>query len=211
MSTVSTITEPGQEYPARARKNLLLDAWLVLFLAITFGTALAFVHVKLSPIVQANIRNETLSLIPVLVGDPETFDIQELSHVTPSGESISFFHVTDKEAKGLGWVITASNIGFADRIQLLVGLDESASQILGIRVVDQKETPGLGNKISDPEFRDQFEGAPTAKPLTIVKSAPAQDHQIRAVTGATISSVTVANAVNQAVINLKSYLESNPS
>jgi len=69
----------------------------------------------------------------------------------------------------------------------------------------------LGNLISDPAFRDQFEGAPTSEPLTIVKTDPAQSHQIRAVTGATISSVTVANAVNQAVLDLRSYLATNPS
>lgn len=211
MSTLSTLSEPGNGIPAPVRKNLLIDAWLVLFLAIAFGAALAFVHAKLSPIIQANIRNETLSLVPVLVGSPEEYDVKELSHVTPSGESISFFHVTDKSDHGLGWVVPASSIGFADRIQILVGLDESASKILGIRVVDQKETPGLGNLISDPAFRDQFEGAPTSEPLTIVKTDPAQSHQIRAVTGATISSVTVANAVNQAVLDLRSYLATNPS
>ena len=80
------------------------------------------------------------------------------------------------------------------------------AKITGIFVLDQKETPGLGNKIVTDEWRGQFIAKSTAVPLTAVKSKASAESEIDAITGATISSKAVTDAINAAVKDLRKPL-----
>jgi electron transport complex protein RnfG len=84
-------------------------------------------------------------------------------------------------------------------------LNQQASTITGLFVLDQKETPGLGNFItSDELFLNQFAGLSADEPLLVTKADPSPGStHIRALTGATISSESVAAIVNGAVANLR--------
>jgi electron transport complex protein RnfG len=74
-------------------------------------------------------------------------------------------------------------------------------------VLDQKETPGLGDNITTAGFRDRFRNAPTGQPLAVVKADPSRDNEIRALSGATISSESVAAIVNNALANCRGPLQ----
>jgi electron transport complex, RnfABCDGE type, G subunit len=96
----------------------------------------------------------------------------------------------------IGYAFGASEAGFQDQIVLLVGYDSREKQLLGIKILDSKETPGLGDKIQQPSFFAQF--ARRLTPLLGVKgAAPANDkHAIAMITGATISSRAVIREIN---------------
>ncbi len=97
----------------------------------------------------------------------------------------------------------AGGQGFADRIELLIGLDRAAATITGMYVLDQKETPGLGDSITGESFRERFRDRPADAALVAVKAEPAAASEIRALTGATISSQSVCDIVNTALDNLR--------
>ena len=181
------------------KSNPLAQAWLVLLLAVVYGAGLAFVHSSLSSKIAENVKNETYSLIPVLVGNPTQHHVEEQPVVLENGQKTTLYCVRDDSNAVIGWVIPAAGQGFAENIGLLIGVDAGCDKILGMRVIEQKETPGLGNLIQQPAFRDQFEGKATAEKIEVVKAAPAKSNEIRAVTGATISSRAVADAVNSAI------------
>jgi electron transport complex protein RnfG len=192
---------------AKPSSHPLVQAWLVLFLSVLYGAALAYVHSSLSPKIAENIRQETYSLIPSLVGSPGNYDkAVETPVELPDGSVLRIYQAQDAQGAGLGWVIPASALGFADRILLLVGVDAACERITGMRVIDQKETPGLGNLIVMPAFTSQFSGKSTETALEVVKTAPTSANQVRSVTGATISSVTVADAVNQALQQARPFI-----
>jgi electron transport complex protein RnfG len=187
------------------------QAWLVIVLAVLYGGALAGVQTTLGPKIAQNKENETYDRIPELVPGADrqqTIDVNTANPQKPVGAD-------DKEQRGYravaadgtpkGWVLPASGLGFADRIDLLIGLDADLSSITGLYVLDQKETPGLGNNITSPElFLSQFPGKSAAEQLAVVKTEPAAGkNQIRALTGATISSESVAEIVNKAIQNLR--------
>jgi electron transport complex protein RnfG len=185
------------------------QAWLVILLALVYGGALAGVQTKLGPMIAENKRNETYREIPALVGLGELSDaektkvaIEELTVEGPDGKSQRVYRASFDGALQ-GWVLPAGGPGFADRIELLIGLDPEVSTITGLFVLDQKETPGLGNFIADEDFRNQFAGKSTLEPLLVVKSSPAADNEILALTGATISSESVATIVNDAIAHWK--------
>jgi len=189
------------------------QAWLVILLALLYGGALAGVQSKLGPLIEKNKRDETYSKIPSLVGIPEPateedqkkISIQE--HTVSGSDDNKPYRVYQAFFDGRlkGWVLPASGLGFADRIDLLIGLDADLSTITGLYVLDQKETPGLGNYITSEDlFLRHFAGKSADENLTVVKTQPAADtNQIPALSGATISSESVAGIVNRAVKNLR--------
>ncbi len=99
----------------------------------------------------------------------------------------------------IGYAIGASEAGFADQIVLLFGYEPREKQLLGIKILDSKETPGLGDKIQKPPFYAQFAGR--LAPLLGVKgkAPPGDKRAIEMITGATISSRAVIREINNAV------------
>ena len=107
-----------------------------------------------------------------------------------------------------GWVVKAQGQGYADKIEVLIGVDPNIQMITGLFILEQKETPGLGNKITLPVWREQFVGKKTSTPFVVVKEKSTVPNTIDAVTGATISSRSVAGIVHQTVTDIKGRLNS---
>lgn len=190
------------------QRGYLSQAWLVILLALAYGGALAGVQTTLQPMIDENKRLETYRQIPALVGiaestDAERITIEEREIEDDDGRKQKVY-LALIDGQPQGWVLPAGGMGFADRIEVLIGLDPAAETITGLWVLDQKETPGLGNYITEDDFRKQFVGKRTDQDVTVVKTDPATDtNEIRALSGATISSDSVAKIVNDTIKNLK--------
>jgi electron transport complex protein RnfG len=178
--------------------SILAQAWLVMVLALVFGGALAAMHVTLSDRIAENKLRETLSQIPVLVPGADSGEEARIA------ERVVYRALQGE--KQVGWVIPATGQGFADKVELLIGADAAVETLTGIYVLDQKETPGLGNKIIEAGWREQFAGKSALEPLLVTKAASATGQEIRAVTGATISSDTVCDTINATLAELRSGL-----
>ena len=180
----------------------LRQAWLVIALALVYGAALAEVQTTLGPRIAENKRRETYSVIPTLVPGADVAMTQEILVTGADGQQHRVYRAVAADGKYLGWVLPAHGQGFADRIDLLIGVGYDVSTITGLYVLDQKETPGLGALITEEPFRERFRGLPTDHAVTVVTAEPAGPGQVRAVTGATISSDSIAEIVNRAIGNL---------
>jgi len=190
------------------KNSYLGQAWLVLVLGLTFGAALAGVHVALNEKIEQNKKNEALRRIPQLVPGARAGNAKTIAGMT-------VYDAVDDAGRHVGYVIRAVGSGFNDKIELLIGLDASAANITGLYVLDQKETPGLGSKITDQDWLDQFSSQErkkqgrsplsTAKQLDAKKGEPG-DSEIKAVTGATISSASVCRTINDAVAKIRGEL-----
>ena len=106
-----------------------------------------------------------------------------------------------------GLAIEAQGQGYADVIKLLYGYSPDCGCIVGLKVLESRETPGLGDKIGkDPDFLSNFDdldvrlsGADgsTHGPLELIKQGSNLDAwQIDAISGATISSQAVTDILN---------------
>ena len=104
----------------------------------------------------------------------------------------------DAEGRRVGYAIVAAAPGFADTVRVIFGYDPTTRTLLGMKVLESKETPGLGDKIEKEPFVSEFEGAAT--PLVGVKGAGGNG--IDMITGATISSRTVIGIINRALERL---------
>ncbi len=196
----------------------IVQAWLVILLALCFGVALAGIQTTLGPVILQNKINETLEKAPVLVlgkamaekmaaQDQKLEIIPRVLKVETAGQKKFYTIYETRYQKSLkGWVVKVSGAGYADKIEMLLGLDPEGKTISGLFVMDQKETPGLGNKIVNEKWRNQFVDKKTGTPLVVVKTKAAAPNEIDAVTGATISSNSVADIINTAVQDIGSRL-----
>lgn len=102
--------------------------------------------------------------------------------------------ITDGAA--VGYAFTVSDNGYGGAVSVVVGIDKNG-RISAVEIVDvSNETPGLGQKAKNKSFTEQFSGKKSA--VTVVKTG-ADETEVNAVTGATITSKAVANAVNQSL------------
>jgi len=181
------------------KNRYLGQAWLVLLLALCFGGALAGVEVALRDRIAANKAATTFGKIPDLVPGATGGTKIEV-------EGYTVYRAVGTGGVLAGWVVQAGGMGYADRIDLLVGLDKSCATITGMAVLDHKETPGLGAFIKGDDFQNQFAGKKGDVKLTAIKSGKPGDHEIDAIDGATVSSQSVCTIINKAVSAVREKL-----
>lgn len=103
----------------------------------------------------------------------------------------------------VGLAIEGAGMGYQDTIRILWGYAPADEAAIGMQVLESKETPGLGDKIStDPDFQKNFEkldvklsaaGDGLANTVVAVKHGEkTHPWQVDGITGATISSVAVS-------------------
>ena len=121
-------------------------------------------------------------------------------------ERVYLGHAADGSA--LGFAVVAQAPGFSDMVQLIFGYDPSTRTLLGMKVIENRETPGLGDRIEkDEEFVGQFAGL--VPPLQGVKAGRGKGgpSEVDIITGATISSRTVVRIINDALARLGPELD----
>jgi Na+-translocating ferredoxin:NAD+ oxidoreductase subunit G len=168
---------------------------IILVYQFTLATVLANRNARLEgailQVVPGSARYEPLYLIdgaltPTLPTGVLAKDVPKLYSAADAGGTFK------------GYAIPASEPGFADSVEIIVGFDPARPGTLGLAVLASRETPGLGNKIEGQSWLEQFTDANT--PLVGVKAGMAQrPEDVAMITGATISSRTVINAINKAV------------
>ena len=109
------------------------------------------------------------------------------------GDPVLFFVI--KKA-GEPYAITLEDYGqgFGGKVGVMVGFSLAAEELVGIGVTTLSETPGVGTKVREPKFTEQFVGMKSGANFQIAKDGGVVD----AISGATISSRAVAEAVDRA-------------
>lgn len=132
-----------------------------------------------------SFREEAEMLFAAQEDDPALHDVTEMYFgVGPGGE--------------VGTAYSVTVTGYGGPIVIAVGVD-SSGKISGIKIIDAaQETPGLGAKVKDPAFQDQFSGKTAAGPLLLVSVQTAADDEVQGIAAATLSSSAVLRAVNAA-------------
>lgn len=181
------------------------------------GTLIVFVFRGTQPAIQAYKAKMLRLAVEEVLKTPARYDTLYLQDGTLTEDLAEGVDPRDVEqvyvgytAEGqrIGFAIAAGEPGFQDMINLIFGFDPGTGQLLGMKVLENKETPGLGDKIGkDSTFVSQFDGA--EPPLEGVKARGAETapDEIDMITGATISSRTVIKIINDALGRLGPLIE----
>jgi electron transport complex protein RnfG len=105
----------------------------------------------------------------------------------------------DKSGDFVGYAMRAAGPGFQDTIALLYGYKPGEKLVVGMEVLESRETPGLGDKIyKDAEFVGAFSALSIEPEIVAVKKGTkSRPNEIDAITGATISSKAVVRIINE--------------
>lgn len=107
--------------------------------------------------------------------------------------------VTDENGEAVGYVMSATSpSGYGGDIKIALGISCEDSSITGFSVLSNSETAGLGAKCTGDEFKSQFAGK-SSDGITLTKSGAQNETEIDAISGATITSSAVTDAVNSAL------------
>lgn len=167
----------------------------LLIVAIVCSVILSFVYSYTEPLIAETQNQMTLD------GLKQVINAQEFVEIIPD----TLWRAVDSSGMLTGIVFRVFPQGYGGPIPITVGLDLDG-KVTGVRVASAaeglKETPGLGVKITEPEFKDQFIGK--CGPAVQLKN---DGGEIDAITAATISSRAVCNGVKKGIETYLNYLE----
>lgn len=178
----------------------------LVFVAFMSGLTIVTVYDATLPAIKANkAKVLSESVVKVL---PGTVTVRRLTWRNeklvaaedgPDGEE-AIFEGTDIAGKIIGYAIPGAGTGFQDIIRLMYGYRPHDGRIIGLQILDSRETPGIGDKIfKDAEFRANFTNLAVAPTINVVKKGKkSAANEMDAITGATISSKAVARILNNA-------------
>jgi electron transport complex protein RnfG len=174
-------------------------------ICICTGLCLAFVnHVTKGPI-EARAKQDIEEKKKAVLPAAQSFEkIAKTELADGSGLIIEASKGTDG-GKTAGYVFIAEPKGYGGAMIVTIGID-AAGKITGVKLGDNKETPGLGTKAGEEPFITQFSGKTVSEQITLVKKPPS-GNQIQAISGATISSRAITAAVQAAAVCAKNLIE----
>ena len=175
---------------------LKLGAILFLLTAICVGI-LGAVNEITKPIIEKNEIATEEATMRQLITTAESFE-----NVNLTDESmIKKVSIAKQGNQTVGYVLRVEPNGYGGAIKLLIGIDQE-EVVKGISILEHSETPGFGASADSDDFKNQF--IDKIAPLTVSKSATSED-EIQAITGATITSTAITDAVNTAVEYVKNH------
>lgn len=171
------------------------------------GLAIVLVFGWAEPRIAAHRAAVLREAIQEVLGAPERYETLfvvdgALTETLPAGaDSADYDQVYlgfDQADRAVGFAIPGEQPGYQDVVRLIFGYDAQADRLLGMRVLESKETPGLGDRIEkDTVFVGSFRGV--LPPIEGVKagSGTGDVSEVDMITGATISSRTVIDIINR--------------
>lgn len=172
------------------REIIHLTLFLTVLSALAAG-ALAFTYNLTNPIIEQNKELALQESLREILPAADKFELQ----ANPEGVTAAYLGLSD--GKPVGMIIKVGPKGYGGTIEMLVGIDNN-KKLTGIKIMNMNETPGLGSKAKEPKFKDQFNNKPAGE-FTVVKRPAANDQEVQAISGATITSRAVTKGVNDAV------------
>jgi electron transport complex protein RnfG len=144
-------------------------------------------------------KEETAQTQAMLSAFPSavSFELMDIKIPAEYDRIKNVYSAMDEQGNQLGVLVDVISKGRVEELGLLVGLSKDGT-IAGLVLKTEAGTPWLGIMVENSAFTDQFAGVSFETPFTVIRADSANEHDIQAVSGATISSRGVAYSVNAA-------------
>ncbi|MBL7157745.1 MAG: FMN-binding protein [Candidatus Omnitrophica bacterium] len=181
-------------------RNTIKMISVLTIVGLVSGAALVFMYKYAKPLIIVNQKNEMKQAIFKIFPKAKKYRKETIKDET-------IFKVNDKDGKFLGYAFLAEGYGYQGTIKMMVGIKKDLETLVGIEILESQETPGLGQEITEEQFKSQFKGLKTSPPIIYVKNKkPTKPNEIEAITGATISSRSVVGILNEKIKTIKDEL-----
>lgn len=201
--------------------SIIKDAAVLFIITLIAGFALGFVYeITLPTINEQNLKakmeayktvfpeasnfNEEESLTQKIAEAPALLQSKGYENITIDEALVA----SDESGNSLGHVVVVTTQeGYGGAITVSVGLSGTGT-VKGIEILSMSETAGLGAKAGNTEFKAQF-AEKNVTEFAYTKTGAQSENEIDALSGATITTRAVVNAVNAGLVFLNNFATEN--
>ncbi|MDO5689365.1 MAG: FMN-binding protein [Tissierellia bacterium] len=186
--------------------------YAILFMAVVtaiFTAALSFLNQSTIEAIEKNRENDlrrkilyVFDILPAEADDPEIEKLFEERIKVESGEGDKRIYSMQENGTASAYAVPFDGPGLWGSINGYVGITADLKNLTGLEFIMQSETPGLGGRIGEEPYKEQFRGVDVTNRMgdEIVINRPAPGGNIDAIAGATQTSNYVKNMLNQDLI-----------
>ena len=165
------------------------------------GGALVAIYRYAQPRIEENKKRALRAAIFEVLPGAESYE-------TLVKEGKTIYKGFDSSGRLIGYAFTGEGPGYQGTIEVMIGVDPELEKTKGIEILESVETPGLGAKITEKFFRDQFRDLVIRPLIELIKGkSPEKPNQVQAITGATISSQAVVDILNKTIKEVREILK----
>ena len=179
-------------------KKAILIPTISLFIICLVATALLGVvnEITEDKIAQNAIETEAESQ-KIVMPDASSFGEKKEGEYTFDGTAAPYSAVEALDSQGsrIGYVFVTQSTGYGGAISVMTGVDNDG-KVTGVEFLEINETVGLGMNATKDSFKEQFKGLVGG--IAVNKNTPAEN-EVKALTGATITSKAATKGVNIAL------------
>lgn len=180
------------------REIFKLSLFLLLVAGIS-GAGLSYVNDLTGPLIEKQILQKKIDSFKEVYPQADKVENESAAWLkAPYDPSLKEVNIAYRSGAPVGVLYAVETKGYSGPISTLVGFDIATTKLTAIKVLSQRETPGLGAKAKESAFQDRYKDKNSAVPLEVSKTTPTRENQIQAITASTITSKAVTKGVNAA-------------
>lgn len=191
------------------RETKIYPVFFMILITVIFVGLLATFYELTIENVHKYRQNQLKKMIVGSFNLPEDNFLESYSNYISEHKRNGFvYYEAIKDGQNLGFCLPITGSGLWGSISGLISVDADFKKIINLEIIDQNETPGLGGRITEEWFKNQFSNLPIIENGAIAnyKLIPENDkrnnNQVNQITGATSSSKAVVKMVEK---NLEKY------
>lgn len=204
----------------KQKSTILKDAMVLFIITIVSGFALGFVYELTLPVIEQRKMDAKTEAYQAVYLDASEFKADDnltalaseaaTTVLADNGyENITIdeaFIALDASGNQIGYVMSVTTgEGYGGNIGISLGYSLDGV-VQGMEILELNETAGLGSKAGDASFKDQFAGKHVDQ-FEYTKTGATKDNEIDALTGATITTTAVVDAVNAGLCFINESVE----
>jgi Na+-transporting NADH:ubiquinone oxidoreductase subunit C len=194
-------------------KRLFIVVFTVM-VAAAFVAPISLVYLLTKPLVDLNeevfLKRSVLYAagIPLPATPAEVVALfnKRAEEVPGKDGSPAYFLIKSESGEPAGYVFIRTGPGLWGDITASVGFDRDLEKLTGVDFLKQSETPGLGARISEAWFREQFRGK-SGPFTTVAEGQPTRENEFDAITGATLTTGFVKDILNATFSQAKGLVD----
>ena len=180
-------------------KDVFLPTAVLFLICVIVAAALSGTNLLTKDKIAEQAAQKAEESRKLALSDADTFE--------PANESAeNEYYVGKSGSEIVGYVFETSAKGYGGDVDVMTGISLDG-KITGVILLDHEETPGLGANAEKEEFRAQFLQDVPDTLLKLVKYQEPKPGEVEAMTGASMTSRAVMNAVNEAIGQYRSISE----
>lgn len=200
---------------ANKLRRSLFTIFFMFAVTFVFISVLSLIHVLTRDTIRLNeslvVKRAVLYVagleVPQSGTEADTLYQDRVREVKDGQGNVLYYEILDGSRESIqSYVLPVLGAGLWGEIGSVVGVEKDLKTLTGIEFIKQNETPGLGGRIAESWFKEQFRGK--RWPLEVVpEGEPAGDQEFQAITGATNTTNGVKGILNDRLAKAERAIE----